>query len=46
VAIASLTNDRRIVGNHVNSQLPNAVAWSTAIFVALATVALPASGFF
>ncbi|HIC92829.1 MAG TPA: divalent metal cation transporter, partial [Anaerolineae bacterium] len=46
ILMIRLANNRRIMGNHVNSRLSNAVAWFTAIFVALATVALLASVFF
>jgi len=41
-----LANNRRIMGNHVNGRLSNALAWFTTILVALATVALLTSGFF
>jgi len=46
ILMIGLANDWRIMGNHANGRLSNAVAWFTAIFVALATVALLASGFF
>ena len=46
ILMIRLANSRRIMGNHVNGRLSNVVAWFTAIFVALATVALLVSGFF
>jgi len=46
ILMIKLANNHRIMGNHVNGRLSNAVACFTAIFVALATVALLASGFF
>jgi len=41
-----LANSQRIMGNHVNGRLSNAVAWFTAVFVALTTAALLASWLF
>lgn len=46
ILMIRLANNRRIMGNHVNGRLSNVVAWFTAVFVALATVALLVSGFF
>ena len=46
ILMIRLANSRRIMGNHVNGRLSNVVAWFTAVFVALATVALLVSGFF
>ena len=46
ILMIRLANSRRIMGNHVNGRLSNVVAWFTAIFVTLATVALLVSGVF
>jgi len=40
ILMIRLANNRRIMGNHINGRLPNAVAWFTAMFVALTTASL------
>jgi Mn2+/Fe2+ NRAMP family transporter len=40
ILMIRLANNRRIMGNHINGRLSNAVAWFTAVFVALTTAFL------
>jgi NRAMP (natural resistance-associated macrophage protein)-like metal ion transporter len=46
ILMLKLINDRRIMGEHVNSRGRNIVAWSTAIALILATLGLLVSPFF
>jgi len=43
ILMLKLANDKRIMGNHINGNLSNAIAFFTAIFVSLATALLMAS---
>lgn len=45
ILMLKLINDKRIMGEHVNTRSRNAVAWATAIVVIVFTIMLVASTF-